>query len=164
LVLAELGFLTASRPSSEQNPPITARANLGSLNSNVRKPVLASMQPQKRKAPQMKTRCCSCRKPWDVEDLLQKLSQVMNYGKEYDTETKSTEPLSITMKLNTDHRTKLQAANWQFGRGIINVTHCPDCPAGVKPDPICFALKEQLLQFHGDDANTIMEIIDNFAY
>jgi hypothetical protein len=48
-----------------------------------------------------------------------------------------------------------RAVGWEFGRSILDVRHCPCCPADARPDSDKEAIKSAIVEVLGDDDDAI---------
>ena len=96
----------------------------------------------------MDVHCSSCGEPWDTYHLWQ--DAIWETGLDEDEITKW-KKLPTAEKLTEYYRREFKAAGYVFGRSVINVIHCPACPADAKPDPDKVHLKAELEQMLGDD-------------
>lgn len=96
----------------------------------------------------MDVHCSTCNEPWDVYHLWH--DAIFDTGLSTE-EAEAWKSLPRSEKLSDCYRKEFRAAGWEFGRGVINVTHCPCCPKGAKPNPDRVATKAALEELLGDD-------------
>jgi hypothetical protein len=96
----------------------------------------------------MDVRCTSCGEPWDVYHLWHEA--IFETGLSV-AEAEAWRKLPRSEKLSKRYRAEFRAVGWEFGKGVINVMHCPCCPPGAQPDPDRKAIKTALEELMGND-------------
>ena len=96
----------------------------------------------------MDVHCSTCGEPWDAYHLWHDAIFETDLCHE---EAESWKSLSHAAKLSNRYREKFRAAGYEFGKSVINVTRCPSCPKGAKPDPVRVATKAALEDLLGSD-------------
>jgi hypothetical protein len=108
----------------------------------------------------MDVHCSSCGEPWDVYHLRHEVI----FDTEIDpAEAENWHRLSPAERLSSRFREKFKAAGYEFGASILDVSHCPSCPKGAKPDPDDAALKAGLVELLGDDEDAIASMMEELG-
>ncbi len=96
----------------------------------------------------MDVRCTTCGEPWDVYHLWHEAIFDTGLSLEAGRFWRS---LPSSRKLSPRYRELFQAVGWEFGRGVINVIHCPCCPKEARPNAERLQTKAELEALLGDD-------------
>jgi hypothetical protein len=107
----------------------------------------------------MDVHCSSCGEPWDTYHL----QQDAIFETDLDpAEAETWRELPSQDRLNSRYREKFKKAGWQFGQSMMNVIHCPCCPATAKPDPERMQAKRALEQLFGDDEDGLASTFEDY--
>src|SRR5437773_167557 len=107
----------------------------------------------------MDVHCTSCGEPWDVYHL--------RHDAIYETDLSAEEAqvwrtLPSDQRLSPRYRERFKTAGWEFGQTVINVIHCPCCPAGARADPERLATKRALEQMFGSDEDGLAATYEDY--
>jgi hypothetical protein len=96
----------------------------------------------------MDVHCSTCGEPWDIYHLWHDAIYDTDVSEE---DASAWQRLPRVERLPSLYREKIRAAGWEFGASVINVIHCPGCPAGAKPDPEKVEIKAAIEELFGGD-------------
>ena len=104
--------------------------------------------------------CSTCNEPWDAYHV--------RHEAVYDTdlnpgEAEAWRNLPTSEQLTPQYREKFKAGGWEFGLSLLNVIHCPCCPAAAKPDPERVATKGALEQLFGEDEDGLASTLEDYG-
>lgn len=107
----------------------------------------------------MDVHCTTCREPWDVHHLWNDVI--------YDTalsgeECEAWHSLPSRERLAPRYRQALAAAQWEFGRTLVNVTWCPSCPKDAEPNLDRLITKAALESLFGDDEDGLAATYEDY--
>ena len=108
----------------------------------------------------MDVHCSSCGEPWDVYHL--RHDAIFDTGLPLE-ETEAWSALPFKQRLSARYRDKFKGAGWEFGASILDVTRCPACPPGARPDPEKAAMKEAIIEALGDDEDGIASTFEDYG-
>ncbi len=100
----------------------------------------------------MQTRCTSCREDWDSYELWHCAINDTGLPKVI---TRHWQSLPHEQKLDPPWRAVLEEAGYHFGRTVINVIRCPQCPPDAAPDPRVLEIKAALEERLGANADDL---------
>jgi hypothetical protein len=103
--------------------------------------------------------CSTCNEPWDTYHLQHEA--IFETGLSHE-EAKAWGSLPRDQKLSERYREEFRAVGWEFGRSIVNVIRCPDCPKGAKPDSERVATKAALEELLGDDEDGLSATFEDY--
>jgi hypothetical protein len=106
----------------------------------------------------MDVHCSTCREPWDVYHLWH--DAVFETGLSYE-EASAWCSLPHAERLADRYRKEFKAVGWEFGRGVINVVHCPACPKDAKPNLDHVETKAAIEELLGDDQDAVAAIFED---
>jgi hypothetical protein len=107
----------------------------------------------------MDVHCSTCSEPWDVYHLWH--DAIFDTGLSAD-EAEAWCKLPTHQKLSPRYRDEFKAAGWEFGRGVINVIHCPACPKDARPNAERIATKAALEDLLGDDEDGLAATFEDY--
>lgn len=107
----------------------------------------------------MDVHCTTCGEPWDTYHLWH--DAVFETGLSHE-EAKAWGSLPRAEKLSDRYRKEFRAVGWEFGRGVINVIHCPGCPKDAQPDLERVQTKAALEELLGDDEDGLAATFEDY--
>ena len=108
----------------------------------------------------MDVHCSSCGEPWDTYHLRHDAIFETKLNPE---EAKAWAALPAKQRLSRRYRERFRAVGWEFGASLLDVVHCPCCPAGAKPDLDKAAMKAGLVEILGDDEDAIAAAMEDYG-
>ena len=108
----------------------------------------------------MDVHCSTCGEPWDVYHL--RHDAIFETGLEH-TEAKAWVGLPARQRLSHRYREKFKAVGWEFGASVLDVTRCPCCPKGAKPDLAKAEMKSALVDLLGDDEDGVAAMMEDYG-
>ena len=106
----------------------------------------------------MDVHCSTCGEPWDVYHLWH--DAVYEVLPQEEAEAWCSLPRS--QKLGEHYRKEFRAAGWEFGQSVINVTRCPACPKGAKPDLEKVMTKAAIEELLGGDEDGLAATFEDY--
>lgn len=107
----------------------------------------------------MDVHCTTCGEPWDTYHLWQDAIFEIGLSQE---EAEAWLHFPQANKLSDYYRKLFRAAGWEFGRGVINVVHCPCCPPDAKPDVERLHTKAALEELMGEDEDALAVTFEDY--
>lgn len=100
----------------------------------------------------MDVHCSMCGEPWDVFHLREDEIFDADLPEE---EAAAWFDLPPAQKLNEHYRAKFRANGWEFGKTVVNVIRCPNCPKDAQPNPETLLVKATLEDVLLDDEDAL---------
>lgn len=107
----------------------------------------------------MDVHCSTCDEPWDVHHLWHEAISETGLSAE---EADAWRLLPSAMKVSDRYRTEFQAAGYHFGQTVINVSRCPSCPEGAKPNEGRIKTKAALEELMGEDEDGLAATFEDY--
>lgn len=108
----------------------------------------------------MDVHCSTCGEPWDVYHL--RHEAIFETGLS-DEEAKAWQSLPAAERLSEQYREAFRGARWEFGGSVINVLHCPCCPAEAAADSENVAVKAAIEEILGDDEDGLAATFEEYG-
>ena len=107
----------------------------------------------------MDVHCSTCMEPWDACYLQQELITEIALRAD---EMRRWWRQPPTQRLTPAIRQALQNAGWEFGASVLDVRHCPACPAGARPHPDRVFFKAALTELLEDDEDGLAACLEDY--